>query len=135
MADDPSDPYSRQQAGAPAGDQQVNKYWPPVGCVDNAFGDRNLICACPLQIAERMPPNRSMGLQNNGRTNAGRSIYAAKICKVSSHVAGRTDVASWRISAALSGASCPSFRCMLFSNPTRQWPPAATAAIITSYSL
>ena len=47
MADDWSHPYSRQQAGAPAGDRQVNKYWPPVGRVDNAFGDRNLICACP----------------------------------------------------------------------------------------
>jgi glycine dehydrogenase len=23
------------------------KYWPPVGRVDNVFGDRNLICACP----------------------------------------------------------------------------------------
>jgi len=40
-------PYSRQQAGAPAGDRQANKYWPPVGRVDNAFGDHNLICACP----------------------------------------------------------------------------------------
>ena len=63
------------------------------------------------------------------------SLYAVKICKVSSRVAGRTDAASWRIRAALSGANCPSFKCMLFSNPTRQWPPAATAAIITSYSL
>ena len=47
MADDWSHPYSRQQAGAPAGDRQANKYWPPVGRVNNAFGDRNLICACP----------------------------------------------------------------------------------------
>ena len=47
MADDWSHPYSRLQASAPAGDQQANKYWPPVGRVDNAFGDRNLICACP----------------------------------------------------------------------------------------
>ncbi|MGB2241230.1 MAG: hypothetical protein ACPH3B_05355, partial [Candidatus Puniceispirillaceae bacterium] len=47
MADEWSHPYSRQQAGAPAGDRQANKYWPPVGRVDNAFGDRNLICACP----------------------------------------------------------------------------------------
>jgi glycine dehydrogenase len=27
------------------------KYWPPVGRVDNVFGDRNLVCACP-SIAE-----------------------------------------------------------------------------------
>jgi glycine dehydrogenase len=24
-----------------------DKYWPPVGRVDNAHGDRNLVCACP----------------------------------------------------------------------------------------
>jgi glycine dehydrogenase len=24
-----------------------NKYWPPVGRVDNVYGDRNLICSCP----------------------------------------------------------------------------------------
>lgn len=47
MADDWPHAYTRQQAGTPSGDQQFNKYWPPVGRVDNAFGDRNLICACP----------------------------------------------------------------------------------------
>ncbi|MEC8263830.1 MAG: glycine dehydrogenase (aminomethyl-transferring), partial [Pseudomonadota bacterium] len=47
MADDWSHPYSWQQAGTPTGDRQANIYWPPVGRVHNAFGDRNLICACP----------------------------------------------------------------------------------------
>ena len=47
MADDWTHPYSRRQAGAPTGDRQAKKYWPPVGRVHNAFGDRNLICACP----------------------------------------------------------------------------------------
>ena len=28
--------------------RQANKYWPPVARVDNAFGDRHLICSCPL---------------------------------------------------------------------------------------
>jgi glycine dehydrogenase len=23
------------------------KYWPPVGRIDNVYGDRNLVCACP----------------------------------------------------------------------------------------
>ncbi|MDC1120607.1 hypothetical protein OAT72_01915 [Alphaproteobacteria bacterium] len=43
----PTDRESRQQAGAPSGDQQSNKYWPPIGRVDNAFSDRNLVCTCP----------------------------------------------------------------------------------------
>ena len=62
-------------------------------------------------------------------------IYSVKIRKVSSRVAERTDADSCRISAALSSAICPFLRYKLFSNPTRQWPPAATAAIITSYSM
>ena len=27
--------------------QQIDKYWPPVGRVDNVYGDRHLICSCP----------------------------------------------------------------------------------------
>ncbi|MGI9018907.1 MAG: aminomethyl-transferring glycine dehydrogenase [Euzebya sp.] len=41
-------PYSREQAAFPAGPQQApSKYWPPVGRVDNAYGDKNLVCSCP----------------------------------------------------------------------------------------
>ena len=47
LADEWTHPYSRRQAGNPVGNHQQNKYWPPVGRVDNAFGDRNLICSCP----------------------------------------------------------------------------------------
>ncbi|WP_207291512.1 hypothetical protein, partial [Pseudomonas sp. DP16D-R1] len=44
-------PYSREQAVYPLDTLIDAKYWPPVGRVDNVFGDRNLICAC-LSIAE-----------------------------------------------------------------------------------
>jgi glycine dehydrogenase len=40
-------PYSREQAAFPTPWQRVHKYWPPVARVDNAYGDRNLMCACP----------------------------------------------------------------------------------------
>ncbi len=40
-------PYSREQACFPPGAFRVDKYWPPVNRVDNAYGDRNLICTCP----------------------------------------------------------------------------------------
>ncbi len=40
-------PYSREAACFPAGAFRVDKYWPPVNRVDNAYGDRNLVCACP----------------------------------------------------------------------------------------
>jgi glycine dehydrogenase len=40
-------PYSREQACFPPGAFRVDKYWAPVNRVDNAYGDRNLVCACP----------------------------------------------------------------------------------------
>lgn len=40
-------PYSREQGCFPPGAFRVDKYWAPVNRVDNAFGDRNLICSCP----------------------------------------------------------------------------------------
>ena len=39
--------YSREQAAYPATWTREHKYWPPVRRVDNAYGDRNLVCACP----------------------------------------------------------------------------------------
>ena len=39
-------PYTRQEAAFPAPWLHAFKYWPPVGRVDNPYGDRNLVCAC-----------------------------------------------------------------------------------------
>ena len=40
-------PYTREEGCYPAGAFRVDKYWPPVNRVDNAYGDRNLVCICP----------------------------------------------------------------------------------------
>ena len=40
-------PYSRAAGCLPAGGHGVDKYWPPVGRVDNVYGDRNPVCSCP----------------------------------------------------------------------------------------
>ncbi len=40
-------PYSREAAAYPLPFVRAAKYWPPVGRIDDAHGDRNLICACP----------------------------------------------------------------------------------------
>ena len=46
--------YSRRKAVYPNLNQINNKFWPPVGRVDNAYGDRNLICSClPLEEYEK----------------------------------------------------------------------------------
>ncbi len=42
-----SKPYSMQRAFFPIESVKNDKYWPPVARIDNAYGDRNLICACP----------------------------------------------------------------------------------------
>ncbi len=39
--------YSRAEGCFPAGTSRTDKYWSPVGRVDNVYGDRNLICSCP----------------------------------------------------------------------------------------
>tara|TARA_B000000477_G_scaffold11340_1_gene9709 strand:- start:632 stop:3484 length:2853 start_codon:yes stop_codon:yes gene_type:complete len=39
--------YSRIRAAYPVKSLKNNKFWPPVGRVDNTHGDRNLICSCP----------------------------------------------------------------------------------------
>jgi glycine dehydrogenase len=46
-ADEWPHPYSRSQAAYPAPWLREHKYWPPVGRIDNAYGDRNLVCTCP----------------------------------------------------------------------------------------
>ncbi|MDD2700633.1 MAG: aminomethyl-transferring glycine dehydrogenase [Sideroxydans sp.] len=40
-------PYSREQAAYPLQYVRENKFWPAVARVDNVYGDKNLICACP----------------------------------------------------------------------------------------
>ncbi|MEX2549588.1 MAG: aminomethyl-transferring glycine dehydrogenase [Nitriliruptoraceae bacterium] len=39
--------YSREVAAYPSAGARRDKYWPPVSRIDNAYGDRNLVCACP----------------------------------------------------------------------------------------
>ena len=38
--------YSRKEAAYPVSWLHDYKYWPPVGRIDNTYGDRNLICTC-----------------------------------------------------------------------------------------
>jgi hypothetical protein len=40
-------PYSREQAAFPAPWLREHKFWPASARIDNAYGDRNLVCACP----------------------------------------------------------------------------------------
>ncbi|MEO7273691.1 MAG: aminomethyl-transferring glycine dehydrogenase, partial [Vicinamibacterales bacterium] len=46
-ADEWTHPYSRQQAAYPLPYLRTGKFWPSVARIDNPYGDRNLICACP----------------------------------------------------------------------------------------
>jgi glycine dehydrogenase len=47
VSDNWEQPYSRQKAAFPLAWVRDNKFWPSVGRIDNAYGDRNLVCACP----------------------------------------------------------------------------------------
>ncbi len=39
-------PYTREEAAFPLDWVKADKYWPPVGRIDNVYGDRNLVCTC-----------------------------------------------------------------------------------------
>ncbi len=47
MADDWDREYSRAQGAFPIDGLRSNKYWPPVARIDQAYGDKHLICSCP----------------------------------------------------------------------------------------
>jgi glycine dehydrogenase len=56
MATEWRHPYTREQAAFPLPFVRERKYWPPVGRIDNTYGDRNLFCSCP-------PPDDSESAQ------------------------------------------------------------------------
>lgn len=47
MASEWKHSYTREKAAYPLKWVKNNKYWPPVGRVDNAYGDKNIVCTCP----------------------------------------------------------------------------------------
>ncbi len=47
LIDDWKHPYSRKKALYPLPYVEEQKFWPPVGRINNPFGDRNLVCSCP----------------------------------------------------------------------------------------
>jgi glycine dehydrogenase len=46
-ADDWTHPYSREKAAFPTAFTRKGKFWPAVARIDNAYGDRHLVCSCP----------------------------------------------------------------------------------------
>ena len=48
-------PYTRRQAAFPLPFVRANKFWPTVGRIDNAYGDRHLVCLCPDIVAAADP--------------------------------------------------------------------------------
>jgi glycine dehydrogenase len=46
MAENWAHDYTRESAAFPVASLKRHKYWPPVGRVDNAYGDRNIVCSC-----------------------------------------------------------------------------------------
>jgi glycine dehydrogenase len=47
LADEWHRPYARERAAFPHPSTREHKVWPPVGRIDDAYGDRNLVCTCP----------------------------------------------------------------------------------------
>ncbi|OUU22777.1 MAG: glycine dehydrogenase (aminomethyl-transferring) [Planctomycetia bacterium TMED53] len=47
ITDEWDHPYTREVAAFPSAHTRINKFWPAVARVDQAYGDRNLVCSCP----------------------------------------------------------------------------------------
>jgi glycine dehydrogenase len=57
MGDAWTHPYGREKAAFPAPWSRRAKFWPAVGRVNNAHGDRNLVCVCPpMEAYDEVPP-------------------------------------------------------------------------------
>ncbi|HEX7014016.1 MAG TPA: aminomethyl-transferring glycine dehydrogenase [Cyclobacteriaceae bacterium] len=56
-ADEWNMPYSRTRAAYPLPFVAESKFWPPIGRIDNAYGDRNLVCSCiPVDAYDKPNP-------------------------------------------------------------------------------
>ena len=47
LEEDWQQPYSKREAFYPMKSIRDDKYWPPIGRIDNVYGDKHLACACP----------------------------------------------------------------------------------------
>ncbi|HMM11400.1 MAG TPA: aminomethyl-transferring glycine dehydrogenase [Bacteroidales bacterium] len=57
LADEWTLPYSREKAAAPLKELMTDKYFVPVSRIDDAYGDRNLVCTClPMEAYENPVP-------------------------------------------------------------------------------
>jgi glycine dehydrogenase len=59
-ADDWPHAYPRTLAAYPAPWLREHKFWPPVARIDNAYGDRNLVCTCPSLESYGRSPQRPL---------------------------------------------------------------------------
>ena len=58
-------PYEREAAAYPVDGLRRNKYWVPVSRIDNAFGDRHVVCACPPMEAYEMGADGGFDMVQN----------------------------------------------------------------------
>ena len=49
ISDEWHKPYTKEKAAYPYSDEMVRKFWSPVSRINNAYGDRNLVCSCSFQ--------------------------------------------------------------------------------------
>jgi glycine dehydrogenase len=54
VAEEWTSPYRKSEAFFPMQTERDDKYWPPVGRIDNLYGDKNLFCSClPIESYEQ----------------------------------------------------------------------------------
>jgi glycine dehydrogenase len=111
--------YSREQAAFPAPWLREHKYWPPVARVDNAYGDRHLVCSCPpmetTSVWAAPPPVHSHAMRSTDSAPAATaSVPSPTSTRLHSQRSGWPSsarcrsVATWRSSCSPSASASAS---------------------------
>ena len=113
-------PYSREEATFPAPAVRLQKFWPAVRRVDHAFGDRNLVCACPPVASYGTTGNRRIPCRS---PRAQRRWHGARSAPLHSR-GPRT----WRSTSRSPGAGGPARRsCESTDGAGRHSPSGGTS--------
>ncbi len=92
LVEDWDHPYSRAEAVFPAGVSPAHKYFPPVGRIDGAYGDRNLVCSCPSSGGVRVARNE----RSVAPTSGYRGVRVVDVTVRGTSGAWRREMTQWR---------------------------------------
>jgi hypothetical protein len=115
--------YSREAGAYPVASLRQQKYWAPVGRVDNVYGDRNLFCS--------LPAGERLRLKGAAMAVSVFDLFKIGIGPSSSHTVGPMRAARLFVRCACSMTACWRARRACRPSCTARWAPPARATAAT----